>query len=49
MRLVFLTWRDSTHPDGGGSEVFVEEVARELVARGHEVTIRVRAARWQRS
>ncbi|GAA4720839.1 glycosyltransferase family 4 protein [Nocardioides conyzicola] len=40
MRLVFLTWRDSTHPDGGGSEIFVEEVARELVARGHEVTIR---------
>ena len=40
MRLLFLTWRDSTHPDGGGSEVFVEEVARELVRRGHEVTIR---------
>ncbi|MEI5673828.1 MULTISPECIES: glycosyltransferase family 4 protein [unclassified Nocardioides] len=40
MRVVFLTWRDSTHPDGGGSEVFVEEVARELHRRGHEVTIR---------
>ena len=39
MRIAFLTWRDSTHPDGGGSEVFVEEVARELVRRGHEVTI----------
>ncbi|MCW2851194.1 MAG: hypothetical protein JWM84_858 [Nocardioides sp.] len=39
MRVAFLTWRDSTHPDGGGSEVFVEEVARGLVARGHEVTI----------
>ncbi len=39
MQVVFLTWRDSTHPDGGGSEVFVEEVARELVRRGHRVTM----------
>lgn len=39
MRIVFLTWRDCTHPDGGGSEVFVEEVARHLVSRGHEVTV----------
>lgn len=39
MRIAFLTWRDSTHPDGGGSEVFVEEVARELARRGHEVTM----------
>lgn len=40
MRIAFLTWRDSRHPDGGGSEVFVEQVARELAARGHDVTIR---------
>ena len=39
MRIAFLTWRDSTHPDGGGSEVYVEEVARRLVARGHQVTL----------
>lgn len=39
MRVVFLTWRDSTHPDGGGSEVFVEEVGRQLVRRGHSVTM----------
>ena len=39
MRVAFLTWRDSTHPDGGGSEVFVEEVGRELVRRGHSVTV----------
>lgn len=39
LRIAFLTWRDSTHPDGGGSEVFVEEVARELVRRGHEVSM----------
>ena len=39
MRVAFLTWRDSGHPDGGGSEVYVEQVARELVRRGHRVTL----------
>jgi glycosyltransferase involved in cell wall biosynthesis len=39
MRVAFLTWRDSAHPDGGGSEIYVEEVGRRLAARGHEVTI----------
>jgi glycosyltransferase involved in cell wall biosynthesis len=38
-RIVFLVWRDTTHPDGGGSEVYVEHMARWLVRRGHEVTI----------
>ncbi|WP_395694574.1 glycosyltransferase family 4 protein [Nocardioides sp.] len=37
MRVAILTWRDSGHPDGGGSEVFVERVAAELVRRGHPV------------
>ncbi|MDR7254564.1 glycosyltransferase involved in cell wall biosynthesis [Nocardioides sp. BE266] len=39
MRVAFLSWRDTTHPDGGGSEVFVESVGRELAARGHQVTL----------
>lgn len=39
MRIAFLSWRDTTHPDGGGSEVFVESVGRELTRRGHEVTL----------
>jgi glycosyltransferase involved in cell wall biosynthesis len=38
-RVAILTWRDTTHPDGGGSELFVERVARELVRRGHQVTV----------
>ncbi len=45
--ITFLTWRDSTHPDGGGSEVFVEQVARRLVARGHRVRIRCAAVAGQ--
>lgn len=39
MRIAFLSWRDTTHPDGGGSEVFVESVGRELARRGHDVTL----------
>jgi glycosyltransferase involved in cell wall biosynthesis len=39
VRITFLSWRDRTHPDGGGSEVFVERVAAGLVELGHEVTV----------
>lgn len=39
MRITLLSWRDTTHPDGGGSERYLEEIARRLVARGDEVTI----------
>lgn len=40
LRIAFLTWRDQQHPDGGGSEVYVESVARELAVRGHRVQVR---------
>ena len=39
MKVLFLSWRDTTHPDGGGSEVYVEQVAAGLAARGHDVTV----------
>ncbi len=39
MRIAWLNWRDTSHPEGGGSEVFLERIASGLVARGHEVTI----------
>lgn len=38
-RIVFLVWRDTAHPEGGGSEVYVEHMARWLADRGHHVTI----------
>ncbi len=38
-RVLLLTWRDSSHPEGGGSERYVEEVARGLADRGAAVTI----------
>jgi glycosyltransferase involved in cell wall biosynthesis len=37
--ILFLNWRDIRHPEGGGSEVFLERVAAELAARGYRVTV----------
>ena len=39
MRIGWLNWRDTAHPEGGGSEVYMEQLAAGLVERGHEVTI----------
>lgn len=37
--IVFMNWRDTANPEGGGSEVYVERIARGLVGLGHRVTI----------
>lgn len=42
--ICFLSWRDTRHPEGGGSESYVENIARELASAGHAVTIF--CARW---
>jgi len=39
MHIVFLNWRDTTNPEGGGSERYVENVAKRLVEAGHRVTV----------
>jgi len=39
MHILFCNWRDTRNPEGGGSERYVESVARGLVQRGHQVTI----------
>jgi glycosyltransferase involved in cell wall biosynthesis len=39
VHIVVLNWRDTANPEGGGSEVYVENIARRLVERGHAVTI----------
>lgn len=39
LRIAVLNWRDTTHPEGGGSERYVERVAADMVADGCEVTI----------
>ena len=38
-RVVFLSWRDTRNPEGGGAEIYLEKVAAGLVERGCEVTI----------
>lgn len=39
MRVLILSWRDSGHPEAGGSETFVERVSEGLVELGHDVTV----------
>lgn len=39
MRIAFLSWRDSTHPEGGGAEHYAERVCEGLGGLGHEVTL----------
>lgn len=43
MRLLFLNWRDTSHPLGGGSERYVEQLAAGVAALGHDVTIQCAA------
>ena len=38
-RVLVLNWRDPWHPEGGGSEIYVTEVARRLHAAGTGVTV----------
>ena len=37
--VVFLSWRDTSNPEGGGAELFLEKMAAGLVARGCRVTV----------
>lgn len=37
--ILFLNWRDCRNPEAGGSEIYVETVARALAAGGNDVTI----------
>ncbi|MFT4085602.1 MAG: glycosyltransferase family 1 protein, partial [Gordonia sp. (in: high G+C Gram-positive bacteria)] len=37
--VVLLCWRDTDHPQGGGSERYLERVGAELARRGARVTL----------
>lgn len=43
IRILILTWRDQHHPEAGGAEKYLAEVAEGLARRGHQVTIRTAA------
>ncbi|MDY5785637.1 glycosyltransferase family 4 protein [Corynebacterium sp.] len=40
MKILLLCWRDTTHPQGGGSERYLERVGEYLAQQGHEVIYR---------
>lgn len=40
MNILLLCWRDTEHPQGGGSERYLERVAEYLAAQGHSVRYR---------
>lgn len=40
MKILLLCWRDTTHPQGGGSERYLERVGEYLASQGHEVVYR---------
>lgn len=39
LNVAVFNWRDTTNPEGGGSERYVEQVARGLAERGAQVTV----------
>jgi glycosyltransferase involved in cell wall biosynthesis len=41
--VLLVNWRDTSHPEGGGSERYTERIAEGLVARGYRVTIQCAA------
>lgn len=38
MNILWLTWKDHTHPAAGGAEIVLRELSQRLVADGHNVT-----------
>lgn len=39
MKILWLIWRDFTHPSHGGATIFMREVTRCLSQNGHDVTV----------
>lgn len=39
VHIVVLNWRDTANPEGGGSEVYLEQLARRWSRDGHRVTL----------
>ncbi len=41
MKILWMTWKDRSHPEAGGAEVVNEELAKRLALEGHEVVFLV--------
>lgn len=39
MNILWLSWKDTTHPGAGGAEVVMHELSKRMIADGHAVTL----------
>ena len=39
MKILFFNWRDITHPQAGGCELHLHEIAKRIAKMGHDVTL----------
>lgn len=39
MNILWLTWKDSNHPQAGGAELVASEICKRLLRDGHKITI----------
>jgi len=39
MKVLIISWRDITHPEAGGAELYLHELARRFASSGHEITL----------
>jgi glycosyltransferase involved in cell wall biosynthesis len=39
MKILWLSWKDISHPEAGGAEKILHQLSTQLVADGHEVTV----------
>ncbi len=39
MRILWISWKDTSHPQAGGAEVVMHELSKRMIADGHDVTL----------
>lgn len=39
LKILWFNWRDIKNPEAGGAEVYIHEVAKRLVKKGHKITL----------
>jgi len=39
MKILWLSWKDTSHPGAGGAEVVMHELSKQMIADGHDVTL----------
>ena len=39
LNILWLNWKDIRHPQAGGAENYTHQIAKRLVAKGHQITL----------